>query len=236
MKILCLIYSIPDPLPSGHYATSTPVTSAQPTADRHATSNSSTPTGVAPQQVAPIPNSPAVSLPHAPEDTCADDSASGDGDTATIKKGHRPNVASQDWEVDSDWERRGLTRDRPRNRERERGHRVSTSGYSPQQLHQSPVSEDAPSGSAASNVRPLYAPGAPRTLSQDSAPPTTGSIPISLSGLRSSPLPPQRPPPCGPIPNRPRLPSGSSIPPQFLNQPLPPLPATLKSQVCHCLF
>lgn len=230
MKILCLIYSIPDPLPSKNHTPSASSTAPLHLAERHATT-----TGAPPAQVAPMEStteSLAEKFPDAPEDVNPEDNLSKDMDTVTIRRGHQPNVASQDWEVDSDWERRGLTRDRPRNRERD--NEASTTGYHLSQ-QQSPVTDEVPP-SATINSRPLYAMGPPRSVSQDAVASVTTPTSSSLSALRNSVLPPPRPPPSGPLPSRPRMPSGSGIPPQLLNQPLPPLPPPQKVQVCTFLF
>jgi hypothetical protein len=225
MKILCLIYSIPDPLQSNNQATSTSTTAPLHPLDRNAASASST-VGQA-SQVAPMASSTdslVETLPDAPEDVHPEEAA-GDLDTATIRKGHQPNTVSQDWELESDRERRGLIRDRPRNRERE--YDASTASNR-QPVQQSTVLDDV-----SGTLRPLYTAAPPRALSHEIVGPTTTSIPISLSALRNSVLPPPRPPPSGPLPNRPRMPSGSNIPPQLLNQPLPPLPPLPSPQVCQ---
>lgn len=227
MKILCLIYSIPDPLSSNIQATSMLTTAPIHPLERHAAPPSST--IEQPSQVAPMASSAdslAETLPDAPEDVHPEEAA-GDLDTATIRKGHQPNMASQDWEVESDWERRGLIRDRPQDRERE--YDASTTGnYQP--VQQSPALDDVPSNTT---PRSMYIIAPPRTSSHDTIGSVTTSIPLSLSALRNSILPPPRPPPSGPLPNRPRMPSGSIIPPQLLNQPLPPLPPLPKPQVCQ---
>jgi len=229
MKILCLIYSIPDPLPWNNQATSTLTTTPLHPLVRHAASPSST--GGQPSQVASLASSTdslAEALPDAPEDVHPEE-AVGDLDTATIRKGHQLNMASQDWEVESDLGRRGLIRDRPQNREREYDG-PTASNHQP--VQQSPLLDDVPS-STTTTLRPLYTTAPLRNLSHETVGPATTSTPISLSALRNSVLPPPRPPPSGPLPNRPRVPSGSSIPPQLLNQPLPPLPPLPNPQVCQ---
>jgi hypothetical protein len=235
MRVLCVIYSIPDPLTSGPSTSSTLPPSQQLLEEYEASvppRPSRTQQPQAPSQV-PVHQPPMQDIP---EDVRSDDGIR-DQDTATIRDERIYHDADKDWEVDSDWERRGLKRDRPRKQERQSEPTLDQQRqqYQQQQLQ---ALDEAIANATTPRATQTTMPDAyvlPRSISQDQipGPATHVAAPTSLAGLRSSVLPPPRPPPTAPLPNRPRMASGASIPPQLLNQPLPPIPM---AQVCPLLL
>jgi hypothetical protein len=235
MRILCLIYSIQDPLPAAHHprapsssptsATSTSLSSQAPSS---ATSGALTVTGhgpsagtqngpsVIPSQRVLEPASPSEEL-HIPN-----------GDQRTPSR-------NNDWEmVDSDWEHLGSDRENTRTRERERPLRESATereasfdvneaignvmlrGAALQPSQQQPPTRHTIRKSA-SNTAIQEARTSPSPL----VPPSHAEPPVPALGVRASMLPPPRPPPSMPLPTRPRGASAApAFPSQVLNQPL----------------
>lgn len=228
MKILCLIYSIPDPL-------STPTEDQSSTTPEEPMSgpSRSVPTPSSPQQVESTATlvPPLIhSVPNAPDELETDEGSEVDLDAVTIRRHQEQTTPTPDseWEADSEVEQRGLSRDRLRADDRElEGNLLAYNLPSPQEDTRPEDSAASFPGNSASQTHPAGTSPA-RVAADDtplpsSGPPVPGTVHVTVGG-RTSILPPPRPPPTGPLPTRPRLPSGGTVPPQLLNQPLPPLP------------
>jgi len=179
------------------------------------------------------------SFPETPEDKYPDHSSREHEDAATIRRGYSSNGTDNELESDSEKERNAQSRDGPTNRQRETETSFSVSRQQPNQytqqiLQDQNVPAHAGDSFGADTPRRLHSTGTnatqvSRSYSHDS--PTSTPASHSLISFRNSVIPPPRPPPSGPLPTRPRIASGSSIPSQLLNQPLPPLPPIPKPQV-----
>jgi len=238
MRILCLIYSIQDPLSAGHQPrapgispTSTTSTSLSPRAPFSATSVASAVASHGPSsgtQNGPtvIPGQRALEPPSPSEE-----SHTPSGDQQTPGR-------NNDWEmVDSDWEHLGSDRENARIREREQPLRESaTEREASFDVNEAignvmlrgaalqPPQQQTPTRhtirKSVSNTSITFGQEA-RTSPSPFVPPSHAEPPVPISGVRASMLPPPRPPPSAPLPTRPR---GSSAAPAFpsqgLNQPL----------------
>ncbi|PVF99122.1 hypothetical protein CPB86DRAFT_703901 [Serendipita vermifera] len=229
MRVLCVIYSIPDPLTSGPSTGST-LPSSQHLLEEY---ESSIPPRPSRSQALPpgLPVHQQPPMQEIPEDVQSDDGIR-DQDTATIRDERMYSDADKDWEVDSDWERRGLKRDRPRKQERQPDVTSLEQQRQQHQQQQLQALDEAIANATTPRATQTTMPDTYallRSTSHDqiaAAATHVSATPTTLAGLRSSVLPPPRPPPTAPLPNRPRMASGASIPAQLLNQPLPPIPST----------
>ena len=240
MRILCLIYSIQDPLPASQHPkatsvspTSTTSTSLSPQALSSTTSVASTVTGYEPS--ASTRNAPSV-IPsqrvHKP--------ASPSEELHTPSGDQRTPGRNNDWEmVDSDWERSGSDRENARRRERQRPLRESATDrlretsfdvneaigsvmlrgaalQPPQQQPPTrPTIRKSVSNTSITSRQEARTPPSPYVA------PSQAEPPVPVLGVRASMLPPPRPPPSAPLPTRPRGSSAApAFPSQILNQPL----------------
>lgn len=234
MRILCLIYSIQEPLPASDPRapanSPTSTTSASPSSQplSSATSVATTVTShessvgtqngpsIIPTQRALEPPSPSEEL-HIPS------------------VDQRTPARNNDREmVDSDWGRLGPDREHARIRERDQSLRegatervrdasfdvneaignVMLSGTASQPPQQQPPRRPTIQRSASNvSLTSRQETGSPSPY----VPPSHAEIPVPVPGVRASMLPPPRPPPSVPLPNRPR---GSSAAPAFPSQVL----------------
>lgn len=232
MRILCLIYSIQEPLPTSHPRA--PVNS---------------PTSPASASLSSQPLSSATSV--ATTVTSHELSVSTQNGSSTVptqraleppspsEESHIPNVdqrtpaRNNDWEmVDSDWGRLGPDRENAGMGEREQSQR----GGATERLRDASfdvneaIGKVMLSGAASQppQQQPPTRPAIQRSVSNTSltsrqeasppnpyVPPSHTETPVPVPGVRASMLPPPRPPPSMPLPNRPR---GSSAAPAFPSQ------------------
>ncbi|CCA70979.1 hypothetical protein PIIN_04912 [Serendipita indica DSM 11827] len=233
MKILCLIYSISDPLstPTEDHLSKTPEaeepvsgpSSSVPQPALPPQSEQVDATATLPASVHPVSNGP--------YDVETDEGSEVDLDAVTIRR-HQEQATptpESEWEGDSEVERRGLSQDRLHADDREpEGTLLAYNLPSPQEDIRH---EDT--GTLSGNDTSLIPPAgtAAKVAVGDAPLPSSGPPVVHVTvGGRTSILPPPRPPPTGPLPTRPRLPSGTVVPAQLLNQPLPPLPPQQPSE------
>ena len=232
MRILCLIYSIQDPLTAGHQPRISPtsVTSTSLSSQAHssATSVASTVTNHGPS--AGTQNGPSVipSQRTLEPASPSEESHSPSGDQRTPGR-------NNDWEMtDSDWEHLGSDRENTRIREREQPLRESTTereasfetignvmlrGAALQPPQQQPPTRQTIRKSVSSTS--ITSRHEARTPPSPFVPPSHAEPPVPVLGVRASMLPPPRPPPSMPLPTRPRGSSAApAFPSQVLNQPL----------------
>ena len=240
MRILCLIYSIQDPLPAGHHPkapytspTSTTSTGLSSQALSSATSVASTVTSYEPSantRNAPsvVPSQRVLKLASSSEELHP---PSGD---------QRTPGRNNDWEmVDSDWERQGSDRESTRLREKERPIRESNTdrlretsfdvneaignvmlrgaALQPPQLQPPtrPTIRKSMSNTSITSRHEARTPPSPYVSPSHTEPP------VPVPAVRASMLPPPRPPPSTPLPTRPRGSSAApTFPSQVLDQPL----------------
>jgi hypothetical protein len=240
MRILCLIYSIQDPLPASHHprAPLTSPTTASTTNSSlsspglsSATSLASTVTGHEPSPGTQNEPSVAPTQRALVSRSLSEESHSPSFDQRT------PGRNNDRETVDTDWRRPGSDRENTRTRE-ERSLRESTadkardtsfdvseaignvmlSGVASQPPQQQPPAR--PIRRSASNTS-IPSRQETKTPPSPYVPPPHAETLVPVPGGRVSILPPPRPPPSMPLPTRPR---GSSAAPAFpsqgLNQPL----------------
>jgi hypothetical protein len=246
LTILCLIYSIPHPSPLdrpvGDHSSSTPPNQvSQITSVPASASSSGLPHQIESTVSLSESDRDAAQFPDAPGDIHPEEHAYRE-DTATIRRKYLSKGAD---ELGSDSERE-LRAHGPTSRQREsetsfpayRHQQQKQNQYSQHVLHDQNVPSYRGDGYNTDTPRRLHSSGSnatplPRSYSQDA--PTSVPASSSLSLFRNSIIPPPRPPPSGPLPTRPRIANGTVIPPQLLNQPLPPLPPIPKPQVLYLL-
>jgi len=240
MRILCLIYSIQDPLaasaqPRAPSTSPTSTTGASLSSQAFSSAISVASTITSHEPSAGTQNGPSI-IPS----QRTPDQASSPEESHTPGANQRTSGRNNDWEmVDSDWERLGPDQENDQIRERKQPLRESTTdklretsfdvneaignvmlrGAAPQLPQQQPLTRLTIRKSASNTS--ITSRQEARTPPSPYAPPSHVEPPVPVPGVRASMLPPPRPPPSMPLPTRPR---GSSAAPAFssqvLNQPL----------------
>jgi len=239
MRILCLIYSIQDPLPTGHprapYTPPTTTTNASPSSQALSSAISIASTVTSHEPSAGTQNGLGI----VPTQRALE-AVSPSEESSTSGTDQQTPGQNNDWEmVDSDWGRLGSDRENARIRDREQPLRGSATdrvrepsfdvneaignvmlSTAASQLPQQQLQTRSTIRKSASNTSITSAQEA-RTPPSPYVPPSHAETPVPLPGARASMLPPPRPPPSMPLPNRPRGSSAApAFPSQILNQPL----------------
>jgi len=240
MRILCLIYSIQDPLPASHQPRApitSPTTATSASLSLQVLSSS---TSVASTITGPEPSGGTQNGSNIIPTPRALEPASPSEEAYTPSVDQRTPGRNNDWEmVDSDRRRLGSDRENARVREREQPLRESTTD----RVRETPFDVNEAIGNvmlSGTTSQPPQQPPPIRPTIQRSAsntsmtsgqevrtppspyvPPSQAEAPVPVPGARTSMLPPPRPPPSMPLPNRPRGSSAApAFPSQVLNQPL----------------
>lgn len=240
MRILCLIYSIQDPLPASQPRTLHPSPTTT-TADASLSSQAfSSTTSIASTVVSHEPSASTQNGLSIVPTRRALETASPSEESYTSGTDRRTPGRNNDWEmVDPDRGRLGSDRENAQMRDREQSLRESAidkvretsfdvneaignvmlSTVASQLPQQQPPTRSTIRKSASNTS--ITSGQEARTPPSPYASPSHAEPPVPVPGVRASMLPPPRPPPSMPLPNRPRGSSAApAFPSQVLNQPL----------------
>ena len=240
MRILCLIYSIQDPLPASHnprapFTSPTSTTNASLSSQTLSSATSIASTVTSQEPFTGTQNGPTI----APTRRALEPGSPSEESHAPGADQRTPG-RNNDWEmVDSDWERLGSDRENTRTREREHSLRPSAAdrvrdesfdvneaignvmlsgdASQPPPQQQQPTRPTIPRSASSTSITSRQE---AKTPPSPYVPPSHTELPVPVPSGRASMLPPPRPAPNVPLPNRPRGSSAApAFPSQVLNQP-----------------